>query len=257
MGARADSDTPTGDGHAPTYRPGYEQVAGQILRYIAAEGLKPGDRILTEAEFATTLGVSRSQVREAVKMLTALGRVTTRKGAGVLVAQPIETMTHEAFGAFVPVDLEDIFGLFELRRCIESAAARFAASRATPVELRRITEAVEECEAAAAEDNFSRFRAADVEFHSSIATASHNSFFGPLVKIITQLRRQVIDVGLKGSRSGSLEQAAAQHRAVVAAIASGDADAADAAMCAHLDVTLRQFQDRVRERIFAPDGGVR
>jgi GntR family transcriptional repressor for pyruvate dehydrogenase complex len=247
-GARRAPDVPA----SSEYRPGYEQVAAEILRHIALHGLRPGDRVLTEAKFATQLGVSRSQVREAVKMLSALGRVTVRKGVGILVAEPTAGVLQEAFSSFLPVDLEDVFSLFELRKLLEGESARLAASLATPLELRRITAAAEQCEAAARSDDFSAFRQADIEFHCSIATASHNSFFISLVKMVTHLRRQIIDLGLQGDRSGSLLSAASQHLGVLRAIANGDSDGAANSMLEHVNITLKQYQDGIRDRLFKP-----
>src|SRR5437899_1552918 len=59
---------------ARAYRPGYELVAEQILQLIAESQLRPGDRLLTENELASRLGTSRTVVREAVKILSAIGR---------------------------------------------------------------------------------------------------------------------------------------------------------------------------------------
>lgn len=62
------------------YRPGYEIVAERILEYIAEERLVAGDRLPTEIALAQTLNTSRAVVREAVKILSALGRVRAHKG---------------------------------------------------------------------------------------------------------------------------------------------------------------------------------
>lgn len=232
------------------YSPGYEQVATEILRYITTHGLRPGERVQTEAEFARQLGVSRSQVREAVKTLAALGRVTVRKGIGILVSEPAGGLLPEALTRFLPVDVEDIVALFELRRLIESECARLAASRATPLELRRIALAADGCENAARADDFVAFRGLDTEFHCAVAAASHNSFFRSLLEMVTQLRAQVIDLALHGARSGSLADAAADHRAVIDAILDGEGELAAQRIARHVDDALSQYQQRIRERLF-------
>ena len=246
--------TDGGTARAGRYRPGYEVVAGEILRHIATHGLRPGDRILTETELARKLGVSRTQVREAVKMLSALGRVSVRKGVGVLVAEPTPRAIQESFSRFLPVDLEDVYSLFELRRLLEAETVRLAANRATPLELRRIQLAVEQCDGAARNDDYADFRSADIEFHCAISSASHNSLFESLVTMVTHLRRQVIDLGLLGSRSGSLSTAADEHRSVFDRILQGDAIGASAKMCEHVDITLAQYQKGIRDRLFATGG---
>ena len=68
------------------YRPGYEIVAERILEFIAESRLVPGDRMPTENDLAQQLDTSRAVVREAVKILSALGRVRAHKGRGLFVA---------------------------------------------------------------------------------------------------------------------------------------------------------------------------
>ena len=68
-----------------SYRPGYERVAEQILELIADSGLRPGDRMPTENDLAARVGTSRTVVREAVKILSAIGRVSVQKGRGLFV----------------------------------------------------------------------------------------------------------------------------------------------------------------------------
>ena len=67
------------DAGSTVYRPGYELVAEQILELIARSRLQPGDRMPTENEIAAQLGTSRTVVREAIKILSALGRVSAQK----------------------------------------------------------------------------------------------------------------------------------------------------------------------------------
>ena len=83
LGARAAT---LGAAEPGEYRPGYEVVAEQILQFIAEHELSPGDRMPTEKELAAQLGASRTVVREAVKILSATGRVSAQKGRGLYVA---------------------------------------------------------------------------------------------------------------------------------------------------------------------------
>ena len=82
----AAADTPAQEHEAAprtgSYRPRYELVAEQILQLIAKLALQPGDRMPTENDLAAQLGTSRTVVREAVKILSALGRVRARLPTG-------------------------------------------------------------------------------------------------------------------------------------------------------------------------------
>ena len=126
------------------YRPGYELVAERILEHIVEAGLRPGDRMPTENDLAAQLGTSRTVVREAVKILSALGRVSAQKGRGLYVADDAGMLGSTGWGGFfLPTDLDHVYMLFEFRRIQESAAGRLAATRATPAELRALEAAAD------------------------------------------------------------------------------------------------------------------
>ena len=123
----------SGEPHRATsgvYRPRYELVAEQILQLIGELALDPGDRMPTEKELASRLGTSRTVVRDAVKILSATGRVSAQKGRGLYVADG-ETMlgARRWGGFFLPTNLDHIFMLFEFRRVQEMQASRLAAKR--------------------------------------------------------------------------------------------------------------------------------
>ncbi|MGH6655318.1 MAG: FadR/GntR family transcriptional regulator, partial [Actinocrinis sp.] len=113
------------DGAAPAgaYRPGYELIAEQILQLIAELKLEPGDRMPTEVELASQLGTSRTVVREAIKILSALGRVRAQKGRGLYVADDEGMLGPSRWGGFfLPTDLDHVYMLFEFRRVQEVSA---------------------------------------------------------------------------------------------------------------------------------------
>src|ERR1051326_7686262 len=98
------------------YRPGYEVTAERILQFIAESGLRPGDRLPTELELASELSVSRSVTREAIKILSAIGRVRAHKGRGLYVADEPGLLSTAWATHFLPANLDHVFMLFEFRR---------------------------------------------------------------------------------------------------------------------------------------------
>src|SRR3954470_16139886 len=84
--AVGDSAERQDDSSGERYRPGYELVAERLLQHIAEQNLCPGDRLPTEQGLAELLGTTRNQMREAVKVLAAIGRLNVRRGAGIFVA---------------------------------------------------------------------------------------------------------------------------------------------------------------------------
>src|SRR5689334_15983200 len=126
--APAASPAANGAGEQRDYRPGYEIVAEQILEFIAEARLEAGDRLPTENDLAQTLNTSRAVVREAVKILSALGRVRAHKGRGLFVSDDEGMLITSRWGGFFrPVDLDHVFMLFEFRRVQEMAASSLAA----------------------------------------------------------------------------------------------------------------------------------
>ncbi|MGW8881875.1 FadR/GntR family transcriptional regulator, partial [Streptomyces mirabilis] len=85
--ARSTAPAPQPPGDGAGYRPGYEVAAERILEYLVLAGLGPGARLPTEQDLADRVGMSRTVVREAVKILSALGRLSVHKGRGIYVAQ--------------------------------------------------------------------------------------------------------------------------------------------------------------------------
>jgi DNA-binding FadR family transcriptional regulator len=246
------SGQPTDGALAPgAYRPGYELAAEQILQLIVESGLAPGDRMPTENELAARLGTSRTVVREAVKILSALGRVSAQKGRGLFVADDEGLLAASRWGGFfLPTNLDHVFMLFEFRRVQETAASRLAATRATPAELRVIESAGQLCAEGYRSGESSLFDRGDDEFHLGIAAAAHNPFLAAAVREARRLQRQSSTIGLCGSLGGHAEQAIAEHEAIFQAIRDGDPHAAAEAAAVHLDNTLEDYRREIQRRVF-------
>lgn len=236
---------------ATPYRPGYELVAEQVLELIAELRLRPGDRMPTENELAARLNTSRTVVREAIKILSALGRVRAQKGRGLYVADD-EGMLGSArwSGFFLPTDLDHVYMLFEFRRVQEMTAGRLAATRATPAELRAIEAAAETCREGHLTGQAALFDRGDEEFHLGIAAASHNQFLLAAVREARRLQRQSSTIGLHGTIGGHAAEAIGEHAAIYEAIRDGDPEAAAEAAAVHLDNTLEDYRREIQRRVF-------
>lgn len=242
----------TGDaaGSRGAYRPGYERIAEQILELIARSQLRPGDRMPTENEIAAQLGTSRTVVREAIKILSALGRIKAQKGRGLYVADDDGMLGMRWGGFFLPTDLDHIYMLFEFRRVQESEASRLAATRATPTELRAIEAAADLCREGHATAQPELFRSGDDDFHHSIAAASHNPFLLAAVREARRLLMQSATIGLHGTLGGHAAEAVEEHAAIYQAIRNGEPEQAAHFATVHLDKTLEDYQREIQRRLF-------
>jgi DNA-binding FadR family transcriptional regulator len=249
------TSNPTSNGAGPrtapgAYRPGYEVVAEQIAQLIAELEMSPGDRLPTEKELAARLGSSRTVVREAVKLLSAAGRVSVQKGRGLYVADGEGVLGAAQFGGFfMPTNLDHIFMLFEFRRIQEIAAGRLAATRASPAELRVIEAAVQTCRHGHQIGDKAQFEAGDDAFHLGVAAASHNSFLVAAVREARRLQRQASVIGIRGM-GGHAAEAVEEHDAIYRAIRDGRPAAAADATVTHLDNTLNDYRREIQRRVF-------
>ncbi|MFJ7044441.1 FadR/GntR family transcriptional regulator [Streptomyces sp. NPDC101112] len=233
------------------YRPGYEIVAERILAYIAEERLVPGDRLPTEIDLARTLDTSRAVVREAVKILSALGRVRAHKGRGLFVADDEGMLITSRWGGFFrPVDIDHVLMLFEFRRVQEMAASSLAATRATPSELRTIEVAMEQCRHGFVQGQVEVFNQADEDFHTAVSVASHNTFLVSAVRDARRLQRQSSAIGIHDSFGENTEAAIEEHGAIYRAIRDGRPEEAAQATAAHLDRTLEDYRREIQRRLF-------
>jgi GntR family transcriptional regulator, transcriptional repressor for pyruvate dehydrogenase complex len=244
----AAQDGQDGDGG---YRPGYEVTAERILQFIAESGLQPGDRLPTELELARELSVSRSVTREAIKILSAIGRVRTHKGRGLYVADEPGLLSTAWATHFLPANLDHVFMLFEFRRTLEAELSRLAAARATPAQLRALEDAVDRCRRAAEQDDVAGFHHGDDGFHLAVAAASQNPFLTAALETARRLQNQSSILGRAGSAGDRVHKAVAEHAAIYQAIRDGHPDDAAAAAVLHVDNSLEDYNKEIRRRLFA------
>jgi DNA-binding FadR family transcriptional regulator len=243
------SGEPDGTGR---YRPGYELVAEQILRYIASEDLRPGSRLPTEQGLADILGATRNVTREAVKVLAAIGRLSVRRGAGIFVASGGVGPGDDELAHFQPTDLEQVLMLLDYRCLLEAETARRAASIATPIEVRAIRESAEESARVGERGDAEAFPEADQRFHGAVSAAAANVFLRSAVASTRRFAAQSDVLLFHGAAPGSLGDAGRQHVEIARAIADGDPDRASELMRAHIGTTRQQFQHRIHDRLFRP-----
>ena len=160
-----------------------ERTADDILSMLNIEKrFAAGDRLPSENELASELKVSRTTLREAVRLLAAHQVLVTERGRGTFVRPDFHPSDTKLTLESMTPELMDVRDLFEMRLIFEPEAAYYAAQRATNAELERIRHyaELEEELISQGEDR------AEVEmaFHNSIATATHNSFIGELVPLI-------------------------------------------------------------------------
>jgi DNA-binding FadR family transcriptional regulator len=225
-----------------------DRVVQVIGMDIATGRFSPGAQLPNEAEWCERLEVSRSVVREALRVLVSKNLIDIRARSGGRVRDPAawnlldpDILTWRAQGENQDTYVTE---LFELRRVLEPAAAGLAASRISPAQLAELTLAYEEM-VAAGEDT-AKFFEPDVRFHRTILGAVGNALFRALGQTVTV----ALDITLRLSLDApkGQQQSLPIHRTVLDAIAARDSHAAAAAMLALVDAAERDVAEARAEQ---------
>jgi GntR family transcriptional repressor for pyruvate dehydrogenase complex len=232
------------------YRPAYERVVDEIIVMISTRDLSPGDRLPTETELAKELGTSQRTVREALKMLSAIGRVKAERGRGLFVGRATESLRGAHPVPFRPTDMDQIAALFRFRAVQERESASLAAQHATPKEVMALDEAVELGRASARDADWETFTKADEMFHTSLAESSHNIFFVDAVVRIRELQAQVSFLEL-GHEVRDAERATREHGEILDAIREGNSELAAERAAHHVRRSLEDYRFEIERRLLA------
>jgi DNA-binding GntR family transcriptional regulator len=191
----------------------YEEVAEQLRQRIFRRELEPGSWI-DELKIAEEFGISRTPLREALKVLAAEGLVTMKVRRGAYVTEMSEK------------DLRDVYHLLSL---LESDAAGVVAEHATDAQLKTLQDLHAELEAAVADRE--KFFAINERFHMHLLEMADNRWRSQMVADL----RKVMKLNRHNSlfKQGRIEDSLGEHRAILAAMVARDAKGTVKAMQAH------------------------
>ncbi|MFB3979918.1 FadR/GntR family transcriptional regulator [Microbacterium proteolyticum] len=227
------------------------QVVLERIETDLREGrLSPGERLTPERELAAQLGVGRSSVREAIRVLEVLGVVRTATGSGPSSGAMIVTTPRGGLAAFLRLQvaasgfpLGDVVRTRIVLEC--DVAETLAGADADLTEIRGILDAMD----AAALDR-DEFLALDARFHQALAEASGNAVISAMM---AGLRSSIESYTRAGAAmledwDETSRRLRAEHRGIVQAVADGDAAAARDRVHAHIAGYSAQVADALRRR---------
>lgn len=227
--------------HRAVYRPvregnALEDTVARLVQTIRLGVVAPGGSLPPERELAALYAVSRDTVREAIRELADAGYLVRRRGryGGTFVADPVPP--PRASGPVDAAELDDVLGM---RRVLEAGAARAAAGRTLPPEVR---ERLWERHEAAANAGPADYRRLDTLLHLTIAELTG---IPSLVALAAENRARVNEwLDAFPLLPRNIEHSNAQHEKIVTAILAGRGEAAEAAVLDHLagsEALLRGF----------------
>lgn len=230
----------------------YRQVASQLRTLIDSGEFPAGARLPTERELAEQLHVSRPTVREALIALEVEGRVRIRVGSGIYVQARAEPAPA------APPALDGPFDILSARELVEGAVAAAAAPRIGADQIEALETILARMEAAA---DRKRQIGLDRAFHVTLAASLDNAVLARVVGELFDLRiTPYFDRLARYFETDDTWRAAvAEHRAVLVALAAGDAETARRAMQDHLRKSGERFSqsfgDNAPKELRRPGGG--
>ena len=207
----------------------YQEVADRLREEIFDHVLQPGEWI-DEVALVARYGISRTPLREALKVLAAEGLVTLKPRRGCYVAEISKAEAAEIYPVLAMLE----------GRCAYEATRRLSDEAAT--QLQTCHDALEK---AASAGEIRQFFEVNQEFHRLVQELAGNRW---LIQIINDLRKVLKLSRLNSlSRVGRLDSSLAEHRVILAAMLDRDAEGADAAMRAHLLAGQHAIQKQLDE----------
>lgn len=209
----------------------YEQIVQQIEESILKGTLKAGDQLPAERELAQRFGVSRTAVREAVKVLREKGLVEAYSGRGTFITDGTSQAVRQSLDLMIKIGQpEGSSHLVEVRGILEPEIAALAATRAEESHLAAMREAISVMDRSRQDPD--AFIEADLDFHLALAEAAANPLILSLIdSIVGLLREQRMGIFYV---NGGPERGQFHHKRILETIEHRDPVAAREAMRAHL-----------------------
>lgn len=205
-----------------------EELRHRLADEIIGGLLRPG-AALDESELARRFQVSRTPVREAIRLLAASGLVEARPHRGAVVAHPSP---------------ERLIGMFEVMAELEALCAGFAAERMTPLERRALEAIHEELRELIHSGDPQRYHEINEAFHGAIYAGAHNDYLAELT-LATRVRAQPFRRA-QFRNLGRLAHSHAEHDRVMEAILRGERARAAEMMRAHITTVREEYEAYVR-----------
>jgi GntR family transcriptional repressor for pyruvate dehydrogenase complex len=222
-----------------------DKVYEQLVAIISSGQIMPGERLPSERELSSSLGVSRQSIREAMYKAETMGLVEVRHGEGIFVVSSLRETIRSPMRVLLGEEAEKIFDFLEIRRLMEVWCAGKAAVMATAEDLDKIREILERMEQVLPTE--SKWEREDTSFHLAIAAATENVLALHMMQALKdsfesyfRLRR----ITTRDDRKGPLLQ---QHTEIYQAISRRDPDQAKEKVLDHLDFIERLIVEDMKK----------
>ncbi len=217
------------------------QTADLLTKMIISGKLKPGDRLPSERELGEQLGVSRTVIREASKLLRASGLIRVQSGVGTFVTKPTRNILRESISNSPESYVKKISDLLVARKIIEPAITEFAAKNRNDSEIAKLEEAMMNMELSNIDvESYIKW---NTIFHNTLAQASNNIVLSLFMHSVVDLLQEASLMWLNAD--GSKEQSNYCHRLIFEAVKEQDQKAARESMRKHIFFIEKELAESI------------
>ena len=215
-----------------------DQIAEDLRRRIARDGLRPGDRLPHERALIEHYGCSKGTMREALKALEVEGLVRMLSGpnGGPEIQHASIDIVTQQLRQYLHFQKLDFAHVYALRQSLEVALARNVTGRLSPGQLHRLAQHIPICETANAARDRAVVRSAETEFHDILCEASDNVILVFMCRFLNSMLRDLVSYRSDSMREHEHfgEANIESHKQLLAAFWAGDAEAAGKIMHDHM-----------------------
>lgn len=216
----------------------YETIADKLEEMILTDAISIDEKLPSEQTLATSFGVSRPVIREALMLLNARGLISQKNGEGNYVSQPTSENFNRTMNLVVQLSSICLHSLFEVRLVLEVLSSQLAATHATMEDIEALEKINQEM-IDSGDDNVNRANI-DARFHAKIAAMGGNKIVELFINSLTAQIATMIEQNLV--ISGSHEDAEHYHAKVIEAIKSHSPDRTADIMRSHIIMSMRNSE---------------
>lgn len=213
-------------------------VLNKIKDALVNGEIKPGDKLPTEQEFSEKLGIGRTTVREAMKMLRALGVINVRQGDGTYVVKQLNTNSINSLIFSLLLKAGSDQQLVELRHTIEVGYTKLAIEKITDSDLREIKNVLDQ-QIAAVKKGEKDLGQYEMKFHQAILKACKNPFLIEIGETVFKL----FEASIKNTTKKVPEQAIKHHKLIFQALLDRDKHEAEEAIYKSFEIWKDHVHD--------------
>ncbi|WP_126425321.1 FadR/GntR family transcriptional regulator [Brevibacillus marinus] len=210
----------------------FEEILDQIQELLITKQLELGQKIPSEMELSESLGISRSSLREALKVLSVLGIVESKAGDGTVIKQADPDKLKNIISLIAVSYGLDTTELYEVRTILEMKAAGLAAVRRDEEDLKAMKRHLDNMDSEV--NNETLTAEADFLFHQAIVASSKNKMLVLLMELISGLLGEMIHNTRRRLGTDIIKRFQEQHRSLFHAIEAGNPKAAQTILFEHL-----------------------